>query len=79
MNRSATRALRRIVRLHAHDAAFAPNVAARFAVIEVGLVWICAETLKLLEQVRWRPAMLPPAVKQSVVPPPLPPARAGLA
>ena len=45
-------AVRRIVRLTARYAAFPPNVAARFDVIEIRRIWLFAETLKLLEEVR---------------------------
>jgi len=45
-------AVRRIVHLNARYAAFPPNVAARFDVIEIRRIWTFAETLKLLEEVR---------------------------
>ena len=45
-------AVRRIVRLNARYAAFPPNVAARFDVIEIRRIWLFAENLKLLEEVR---------------------------
>ena len=45
-------AVRRIVRLNARYAAFPPNVAARFDVIEIRRIWLFAERLKLLEEVR---------------------------
>jgi len=45
-------AIRRIVHLNARYAAFPPNVAARFDVIEIRRIWTFAETLKLLEEVR---------------------------
>ena len=45
-------AVRRIVRLNARYAAFPPNVASRFDVIEIRRIWLFAETLKLLEEVR---------------------------
>jgi TonB family protein len=45
-------AVRRIVHLNARYAAFPPNVAARFDVIEIRRIWLFAESLKLLEEVR---------------------------
>jgi TonB family protein len=45
-------AVRRIVRLNERFAAFPPNVAARFDVIEIRRIWVFAEGLKLLEEVR---------------------------
>jgi TonB family protein len=45
-------AVRRIVRLNARYAAFPPNVAARFDVIEIRRIWLFAENLRLLEEVR---------------------------
>ena len=45
-------AVRSIVRLNARYAAFPPNVAARFDVIEIRRIWRFAENLKLLEEVR---------------------------
>ncbi|MEW6022578.1 MAG: TonB C-terminal domain-containing protein, partial [Pseudomonadota bacterium] len=45
-------AVRRIIHLNARYAAFPPNVAARFDVIEIRRIWTFAETLKLLEEVR---------------------------
>jgi TonB family protein len=45
-------AVRRIVRLNARYAAFPPNVAARFDVIEIRRIWLFGENLKLLEEVR---------------------------
>jgi TonB family protein len=45
-------AVRRIVHLNARYAAFPPNVAARFDVIEIRRIWMFAEGLKLLEEVR---------------------------
>jgi TonB family protein len=48
----ADEAVRRIVHLNARYAAFPPNVAARFDVIEIRRIWRFSETLKLLEEVR---------------------------
>ena len=45
-------AVRRIVRLNARYAAFPPNVAARFDVIEIRRIRLFSETLKLLEEIR---------------------------
>lgn len=45
-------AVRRIVRLNERFAAFPPNVAARFDIIEIRRIWVFAEGLKLLEEVR---------------------------
>ena len=45
-------AVRRFVHLNARYAAFPPNVAARFDVIEIRRVWAFAEGLKLLEELR---------------------------
>jgi len=45
-------AVRRIVRLNARYAAFPPQVAARFDVIEIRRIWRFSETLKLLEEMR---------------------------
>jgi hypothetical protein len=44
--------VRRIVRLNARYAAFPPNIAARYDVIEIRRIWTFDETLKLLEEVR---------------------------
>lgn len=45
-------AVRRIVHLNARYAAFPPNVAERFDVIEIRRIWRFSESLKLLEEVR---------------------------
>jgi len=45
-------AVRRFVRLNARYAAFPPNVAANFDVIEIRRVWRFAEGLKLVEEMR---------------------------
>jgi len=45
-------AVRRFVHLNARYAAFPPNVAARFDVIEIRRVWVFTEGLKLLEELR---------------------------
>jgi TonB family protein len=45
-------AVRRIVRVNARYAAFPPNVAARYDLVEIRRVWAFAEGLKLLEEVR---------------------------
>jgi hypothetical protein len=45
-------AVRRTVRLNARYAAFPPDMAARFAVIEIRRIWLFAERLKLLEEMR---------------------------
>jgi TonB family protein len=45
-------AVRRIVRLNARYAVFPPAVAARFDVIEIRRIWLFADKLKLLEEVR---------------------------
>jgi TonB family protein len=45
-------AVRRFIRLNARYAAFPPNVAARFDVIEIRRVWRFADGLKLLEEMR---------------------------
>jgi len=45
-------AVRRVVHLNARYAAFPPSVAARFDVIEIRRIWLFAESLKLLEEVR---------------------------
>lgn len=45
-------AVRRFVRLNARYSAFPPNVAARFDIIEIRRVWIFADGLKLLEELR---------------------------
>jgi TonB family protein len=45
-------AVRRFVQLNARYAAFPPNVAARFDVIEIRRVWRFADGLKLLEEMR---------------------------
>jgi TonB family protein len=45
-------AVRRIVRLNARYAAFPPNVAAQYDVIEIRRIWTFAEGLKLLEEIR---------------------------
>jgi len=45
-------ALRRFVRLNARYAAFPPNVAARFDVIEIRRIWRFTDSLKLLEEMR---------------------------
>lgn len=50
--RDTDEAVRRIVRLNARYAAFPPNVAARFDVIEIRRIWLLSETLKLLEEIR---------------------------
>jgi TonB family protein len=44
--------VRRFVQLNARYAAFPPNVAARFDVIEIRRVWRFADGLKLLEEMR---------------------------
>jgi TonB family protein len=44
--------VRRIVRLNARYAAFPPNVAERYDVIEIRRVWSFGETLRLLEDLR---------------------------
>jgi hypothetical protein len=44
--------VRRIVRLNARYAAFPPNVAARFDVMEIRRIWLFSETPKLLEEIR---------------------------
>jgi TonB family protein len=45
-------AVRRFVQLNARYAAFPPNVAARFDIIEIRRVWRFADGLKLLEEIR---------------------------
>jgi TonB family protein len=45
-------AVRRIVRVNARYAAFPPNVAAHYDVIEIRRIWTFADGLKLLEEVR---------------------------
>ncbi|MFZ6772826.1 TonB family protein [Undibacterium sp. SXout7W] len=45
-------AVRRIVRLNARYAAFPPNIAAQYDVIEIRRVWNFDETLKILEEMR---------------------------
>lgn len=44
--------VRRIIALNAGYAAFPPNIAARYDVIEIRRVWHFDETLQLLEEVR---------------------------
>jgi len=45
-------AVRRFVQLNARYAAFPPNVAARFDIIEIRRVWRFADGLRLLEEIR---------------------------
>ena len=45
-------AVRRIVRVNARYAAFPPNLASRYDVIEIRRIWTFDESLKLIEELR---------------------------
>ena len=45
-------AVKRIVRVNAPYAAFPPNIAAKYDVIEIRRIWNFDETLKILEELR---------------------------